>query len=93
MILKTPRQQMRSLTWLGKRPIHRELCFDQNQKLTSPRYDGYNQDMIERFCSMGFQSSRVVSAFQALGMDRMGGEEYELDEPTMANIIGHLLGE
>lgn len=59
----------------------------------NPRYDGYNQGMIERFCSMGFESSRVVSAFQAVGIDRMGGEEYELDEHMMGAIIGQLLGE
>lgn len=57
------------------------------------RYDGYNKDLIDRFCSMGFDVDRVVAAFKFYGIDRMGGEDYELDEGYLGDITAHLLGE
>lgn len=57
------------------------------------RYDGYNKDLIDRFCSMGFDVERVVDAFKYVGVDRLGGEEYELDEGQMGDITARLLGE
>lgn len=56
-------------------------------------YDGYNKDMIDRFCSMGFDVDRVVSAFRFVGIDRMGGEDYELEEAYMGDVTARLLGE
>ena len=56
-------------------------------------YDGYNKDLIDRFVSMGFDVDRVVSAFRYVGIDRMGGEDYELEEAYMGDITARLLGE
>lgn len=57
------------------------------------KYDGYNKDLIDRFCSMGFDVDRVVAAFKYVGIDRMGGQDYELEEAYMGDITAHLLGE
>ncbi|OXV07133.1 hypothetical protein Egran_05101 [Elaphomyces granulatus] len=56
-------------------------------------YDGYNRDLIDRFCSMGFDVDRVVAAFKYVGIDRMGGDDYELEEAYMGDITARLLGE
>ncbi|EEP79415.1 conserved hypothetical protein [Uncinocarpus reesii 1704] len=56
-------------------------------------YEGYNKDLIDRFCSMGFDVPRVVSAFKYVGIDRMDGEDYELEEAYMGDITARLLGE
>ncbi|KAH3143299.1 hypothetical protein LV164_004580 [Aspergillus fumigatus] len=55
------------------------------------KYDGYNKDLIDRFCSMGFDVDRVVAAFKFYGIDRMNGEDYELDEAYMGDITARLL--
>jgi len=57
------------------------------------RYDGYNKDLIDRFCSMGFDVERVVGAFKYVGIDRSDGEDYPLDEGEMGDITARLLGE
>lgn len=57
------------------------------------RYDGYNKDLIDRFCNMGFDVDRVVAAFKDVGIDRMDGEDYELEEAYMGDITAYLLGE
>jgi len=56
-------------------------------------YDGYNKDLIDRFVGMGFDVDRVVAAFNHVGIDRMGGEDYELEEAYMGDITANLLGE
>ena len=57
------------------------------------RYDGYNKDLVERFCSMGFDIDRVIEAFNYVGIDRNEGEDYELEEAYMGDITARLLGE
>lgn len=42
---------------------------------------------------MGFDLDRVVSAFDFVGIDRNGGEDYELEEAYMGDITANLLGE
>jgi ubiquitin-conjugating enzyme (huntingtin interacting protein 2) len=56
-------------------------------------YEGYNKDLVDRFVHMGFDVDRVVAAFHYVGIDRMGGEDYELEEAYMGDITARLLGE
>jgi ubiquitin-conjugating enzyme (huntingtin interacting protein 2) len=57
------------------------------------RYGGYNKDMIDRFCGMGFDVERVVSAFRFVGIDTNGGRDQELQDAQMGDITARLLGE
>lgn len=57
------------------------------------RYQGYNKDLIDRFVNMGFDVDAVVEAFNFVGIDRNGGEDYELEEAYMGDITARLLGE
>ncbi|KAK5052062.1 hypothetical protein LTR84_002866 [Exophiala bonariae] len=56
-------------------------------------YDGYNKELIDRFVMMGFDVERVVDAFNYVGIDRNGGQDYELEEAYMGDITARLLGE
>jgi ubiquitin-conjugating enzyme (huntingtin interacting protein 2) len=56
-------------------------------------YDGYNKELIDRFVNMGFDLERVVEAFNYVGIDRNGGQDYELEEAYMGDITARLLGE
>ena len=56
-------------------------------------YDGYNKDLIDRFINMGFDIDRVVEAFNFVGIDRNGAQDYELEEAYMGDITARLLGE
>lgn len=57
------------------------------------RYKGYNKDLVDRFVNMGFDVDAVVEAFIYVGIDRNGGEDYELEEAYMGDITARLLGE
>lgn len=57
------------------------------------RYNGYNKELIDRFCGMGFDVDRVVDAFTYVGIDPMDGQDYELEEAYMGDITARLLGE
>ncbi|KAI1138415.1 ubiquitin-conjugating enzyme/RWD-like protein [Hypoxylon sp. FL0543] len=63
------------------------------KEVDDSRYQGYNKDLINRFVSMGFDLDRVVEAFQFVGIDRLDGQDYELEEAYMGDITAHLLGE
>ena len=56
-------------------------------------YEGYNKELIDRFVNMGFDADRVVAAFKYCGIDRMDGEDYELEEAYMGDVTARLLGE
>lgn len=56
-------------------------------------YKGYNPAMIDRFTGMGFQVDQVVSAFEFIGIDKNGGEEYELEEEYIGDVTARLFGE
>jgi ubiquitin-conjugating enzyme (huntingtin interacting protein 2) len=58
-----------------------------------PRYHGYNKDLVDRFIAMGFDVEAVVGAFEYVGIDKMGGEDYELEEAYMGDITARLFGE
>ena len=49
--------------------------------------------MIDNFVNMGFDLDRVVEAFDYVGIDRNGGEEYTLEEAYAGDITARLLGE
>ena len=57
------------------------------------RYKGYHKDLVDRFVNMGFDVDAVVEAFIFVGIDRNGGEDYELEEAYMGDITARLLGE
>ncbi|KAL7624800.1 Ubiquitin-conjugating enzyme E2 1 [Parahypoxylon ruwenzoriense] len=63
------------------------------QQVDDSRYQGYNKDLINRFVNMGFDIDRVVEAFQFFGIDRLDGQDYELEEAYMGDITARLLGE
>ncbi|CAG5187822.1 ubiquitin-conjugating enzyme (huntingtin interacting protein 2) [Alternaria panax] len=56
-------------------------------------YKGYNKDLVDRFVAMGFDVEAVVASFEYVGIDRMGGEDYELEEAYMGDITARLFGE
>ncbi|MCJ1362445.1 Ubiquitin-conjugating enzyme E2 1 [Acarospora aff. strigata] len=66
---------------------------EEEERARLAAYEGYNKDLIDRFVHMGFDVDRVVSAFKFVGIDRMGGEDYELEEAYMGDITARLLGE
>jgi len=59
----------------------------------SRRYQGYNKDLIDRFVSMGFDIDRVVEAFLYFEIDKMDGQDYELEAEYMGDVTSRLLGE
>ena len=42
---------------------------------------------------MGFDLDSVVAAFEYVGIDKNGGEDYELEEEYMGDITARLFGE
>ncbi|SPN98720.1 probable ubiquitin--protein ligase [Cephalotrichum gorgonifer] len=56
-------------------------------------YRGYSKDLVDRFVNMGFPASNVIEAFIFVGIDKNGGEDYELEEAYMGDITARLLGE
>jgi ubiquitin-conjugating enzyme (huntingtin interacting protein 2) len=57
------------------------------------RYHGYNKQLVDRFVAMGFDVENVVASFEYVGIDKMGGEDYELEEAYMGDITARLFGE
>lgn len=49
--------------------------------------------MVDRFVNMGFELDAVVEAFLYVGIDRHGGEYYEMEEAYAGDITARLLGE
>lgn len=56
-------------------------------------YDGYNKNMVDRFVQMGFQVEQVVQAFAYVGIEKAGGEEYQMEEEYEGDIVARLFGE
>ena len=48
---------------------------------------------VMAFVAMGFDVEAVVGAFEYVGIDKMGGEDYELEEAYMGDITARLFGE
>ncbi|KAF2425806.1 hypothetical protein EJ08DRAFT_651961 [Tothia fuscella] len=57
------------------------------------QYHGYNKALVDRFTDMGFDVPQVVAAFEYVGIDRMEGQDYELEEAYMGDITARLFGE
>lgn len=57
------------------------------------RYQGWNKNLVDRFVNMGFDLDAVVEAFQYVGIDRNGGDDYEMEEAYMGDVTARLLGE
>jgi len=66
---------------------------DREQRARTSEYHGYNKNLIDRFCAMGFNVPEVVSAFEFVGIDKMEGEDYELEEAYMGDVTARLFGE
>jgi ubiquitin-conjugating enzyme (huntingtin interacting protein 2) len=80
-----PRQELPTVDY--------EESAGQAKKDDPNRYQGYNKDLIDRFVNMGFEVETVVEAFNFVGIDQNGGEDYELEEAYMGDITARLLGE
>jgi len=77
-------------------PVAEEVAREKKKKDEAKRraaYDGYNRNMVDRFVQMGFQVEQVVQAFTYVGIDKAGGEEYELEEEYQGDIVARLFGE
>jgi ubiquitin-conjugating enzyme (huntingtin interacting protein 2) len=66
---------------------------ENEEKVKLAAYHGYNKALIDRFVDMGFDVESVVAAFEYVGIDKMGGEDYELEEAYMGDITARLFGE
>lgn len=56
-------------------------------------YRGYHPNLVQRFTDMGFEVEQVVSAFEYVGIDRMGGQDYHMEEAYMGDVTARLFGE
>ncbi|KAK3370481.1 ubiquitin-conjugating enzyme/RWD-like protein [Podospora didyma] len=81
-----PRREIESNIYKQEKPV-------ETKKDDPSRYQGYNKDLVDRFVVMGFDVDAVVEAFNFVGIDRNGGEDYELEEAYMGDITARLLGE
>ncbi|KAF2238607.1 ubiquitin-conjugating enzyme E2-24 kDa [Viridothelium virens] len=70
-----------------------QLNKEKEEKAKMAAYHGYNKELIDRFVAMGFDVPTVVSAFEYVGIDKMDGEDYELEEAYMGDITARLFGE
>ncbi|KAJ8104541.1 hypothetical protein OPT61_g10703 [Boeremia exigua] len=71
----------------------RQEARQNEEKVKMAAYHGYNKDLVDRFVAMGFDVEAVVGAFEYVGIDKMGGEDYELEEAYMGDITARLFGE
>lgn len=66
---------------------------ENENKAKLAQYHGYNQNLVERFVAMGFDVPTVVGAFEYVGIDRMDGQDYELEEAYMGDVTARLFNE
>lgn len=66
---------------------------ENEQKAKLAQYHGYHQGLVDRFVAMGFDVPTVVGAFEYVGIDRMDGQDYELEEAYMGDITARLFNE
>ena len=66
---------------------------EDEEREQAARYHGFPRRQIDSFVNMGFDLERVVSAFEFVGVEDNGGEDYEMEEAYMGDITARLLGE
>ncbi|QDS69836.1 hypothetical protein FKW77_000141 [Venturia effusa] len=66
---------------------------ENESKAKLAQYHGYNQNLVDRFVDMGFDVPTVVGAFEYVGIDRMDGQDYELEEAYMGDVTARLFNE
>ncbi|KAH8725988.1 ubiquitin-conjugating enzyme/RWD-like protein [Phaeosphaeriaceae sp. PMI808] len=66
---------------------------ENEDKVKLAAYHGYSKQLVDRFVAMGFDVEAVVASFEYVGIDKMGGEDYELEEAYMGDITARLFGE
>jgi ubiquitin-conjugating enzyme (huntingtin interacting protein 2) len=71
----------------------REQAREKTAQARAEQYRGYNKDLVDRFCEMGFDVPAVVAAFEFVGIDKMDGMDYELEEAYMGDITARLFDE
>lgn len=49
--------------------------------------------MVDRFCDMGFDVRRVVAAFEDLGVDRNGGQDYDIGDEAGEEVAMRLFSD
>lgn len=54
------------------------------------RYRGFPVAMVDRFCDMGFDVRRVVEAFEHLGIERNGGQDYDIGDDLGEQVAERL---
>ncbi|KAK7422552.1 Ubiquitin-conjugating enzyme E2 1 [Neonectria punicea] len=82
-----PQRDVDLTKWKSDAQTNAMLASDDN------RYMGYSRELVDRFVNMGFDVEAVVDAFVFVGIDRNGGQDYELEEAYMGDITARLLGE
>ncbi|KAF2004425.1 hypothetical protein P154DRAFT_519295 [Amniculicola lignicola CBS 123094] len=70
-----------------------QMAKENEEKVKMAAYHGYNKDLVDRFVAMGFDVEAVVSAFEYVGIDKMNGDDYELEEAYMGDITARLFNE
>jgi len=93
MYAGAPRGNPESSSSIQQTPAPSELSRQLTEAELRAKYEGYNKDLIDRFVGMGFDVETVVAAFNFVGIDKMGGLDYELEEAYMGDITARLLGE
>jgi len=66
---------------------------ENEDKARLAQYHGYNQALVQRFVDMGFDVPAVVASFEYVGIDRMDGQDYELEEAYMGDVTARLFNE
>lgn len=63
------------------------------KELEANRYDGYNQEVVDRFTDLGFQVEDIVRVFKEIKLPTRGGAYFPQTEEFMDIVTTKLLGE
>ena len=62
-------------------------------QLTGQSYHGYNKALVDRIVSSELTVEKVVEALEWVGVDKNGGEDYQLEEAYLGDVMARLVGE